>query len=127
MSSWHVLRASWVELNLLLLSKCNKFKKLYLKKVYIRNQLNFSSRKSNSTQWPMFRSAESICKPVQFLKIQCIYLSIASFLNIYLQKCYKNCRRKLHSMKSERLILYICLHLWVFFGGGGWRKLKDKI
>ena len=30
--------------------KWNKFKKLYLKKVYIRNQPNFSWRKAKSTQ-----------------------------------------------------------------------------
>ena len=39
------------ELNLLSLSKCNKFQKLNFQKVNIRNLPNLPSRKISSTQW----------------------------------------------------------------------------
>ena len=36
-----------------------------------------------------------------------VYLSITSFLNIYLQKIYIDCRRKLHSIHQRDLKVYI--------------------
>ena len=57
---------------------------------------------------PCLDLLESICNLCIFLRfwiIQCIHLypSITSFLNIYLQKIYIDCRKKPHSIKSERI------------------------
>ena len=89
------------------------------------------SKKVNLTHWSMFRYTREYMQPVLFLRfwiIQCIHLyqSITSFLNIYLQKIYIDCRKKPHSIKSERIegvnwkhwwkiSICLCLSLWSFY------------
>ena len=54
----------------------------------------------------------------KFCIIQCIYLSITSFLNIYLQKIYIDWRRKLHSINQRNLRVYN-LHFYAPLEKGG--------
>ena len=54
----------------------------------------------------------------KFCIIQCIYLSITSFLNIYLQKIHIDWRRKLHSINQRKLSVYY-LHFYAPLEKGG--------
>ena len=47
------------------------------------------------------------CVLKKFCILQCIYLSITLFFNIYLQKMLHRFRRKLHSIKLRNLRVYI--------------------
>ena len=54
----------------------------------------------------------------KFCITQCIYLSITSFLNNYLQKNYIDWRRKLHSINQRKLRVYN-LHFYAPLEKGG--------
>ena len=74
------------------------------------------SKKVNSTRWPMFRSAREYMQTCVFFKIlqNTVQLSINNFISKHLStnKYYINCRRKLHSIKSERFEGVYWKHWW---------------
>ena len=90
------------------------------------------SRKANSTQWPMFRSAREYMQTSAIFFLNFAWYSAHIYWNIYLQKIYIGCRRKLHSIKLQRSEgvhlkhwwkISICLYLSFL---GVWRNLKNQ-
>ena len=82
----------------------------------MRNLPNLPSEKGNSTQWPMFRSAREYMLTCVFFKkmlhIAAYIYQLLHFQTFICKKCYIDCRRKLYSIKSDRICLYLFWGVW---------------